>query len=412
MHMKRYFVTLAVLAGPIILLAACGDGTGKGGGGDGGDAPNRDDFPLAALVHEAAPGDTVLVPAGTYREQLEIRKPLTLEPAGDGPVIIDGECKRESGISISTGSGITIRGITIRNTVNAGVRIGLGDDADPRPERITIDGLTITDFNCTEIEEHYAAGVAAWYSGCCITVTNNTITYRSSGSQLGHGDGIWFKSASDRPSGGGHVISGNTITGGYDGIGGEVESDPRGSFDKDTLIEDNIVSGCWDDGIQVEGGAENVRVQNNQVSGCGTGIAFAAPVTGPLYIERNYIHDLVRGKLENLYCFKVGNEGAGVTYLTENICRTEGDGIAHVNVGLAPIVSRNNCFHVTRYVFEISGPFTGSSFDGDRFWSTGPDALYQWEGERYTDLEFLRGLGHEMTGEVSESCPISSTLIP
>lgn len=401
-------IRAAILVGllPVLVAVACDSGTKSG------DPGPRDGFPLAELIREASAGDTVRIPAGTYTEQVEIRTPITLEPAGDGPVIIDGECLRESGISITTGSNITVRGITIRNTVSAGVRIGLGADDDPLAESITVDGMTITDFNCNEVEEQYAAGVAAWYSGCCIAVTNNTITYRSSGSQLGHGDGIWFKSASDRPSGGGHLISGNTITGGYDGIGGEVESDPHGAFDQDTLIENNRIVGCWDDGIQVEGGAKNVRVQNNEIEGCGTGVAFAAPVTGPLYIERNYIHDLVRGKLENLFCFKVGNEGAGITYLTENICRTEGDGIAHVNVGLAPIVSRNNCFHVTRYVFEISGPFTGSSFEGDRFWSTNPEGLYQWEGERYSDLEFLRQLGYETGGKITEDCPIPSSNSP
>jgi hypothetical protein len=365
-----------------------------------------DGFPLAALVRSAAPGSTIRAPAGTYHEQVEIRKPLTFEPVGDGPVIIDGDCKRENGISISTGSDITVTGIVIQNTVGAGVQLGNGPDDVPKPHDITLDNLTITDFNCKEDPTQAFAGIAAWYTGCCIKVMNNTIKYRSSGNQLGSGDGVWFKSNTKLPSGGGHLISGNTITGGWDGIGGETESDPHGSFDGNTVIENNYVVGCWDDGIQAEGGDQNVHVQNNRVQGCGTGIAFAAPVTGPLYVEHNTIHELSTGMLGNLFCFKVGNNGGGLTYLNGNVCSTDGDGIAQTNEGLSPIVSRGNCFHVTGYVFAIGGPVPGgSSFDGDGISSSNPDHWAKWNGSAYNDIDqFRRDTGFELNGSIVTDC--------
>lgn len=392
------------------LLAACG------GGGPAptptpspSPTPSDDRFFLASLVHDAEPGATVLVPAGTYHEQVELQKPVTFKPAGDGPVIIDGDCKREAGISVTTGHDITVSGITIRNTVGPGVRIGNGPDDVPLAQDITLDSLTITDFNCNDAEEQYASGIAAWYSGSGITITNNTITYRSSGDQLGHGNGIWFKSNTERPNGGGHYISGNTITGGYDGIGGETEWDPHGSFDQDTVIENNTISTCWDDGIQVEGGTKNVRVRNNVITACGAGIAFAAPVTGPLYIEANTITDLVTGELGGLYCFKVGNPGEGITYLTNNVCKTSGDGISQTNVDLAPIISRGNCFNVSRYALELHGPFDGSSFEGDYIWSTNEEGFLNWEDVVYDDLAlFQRDTGQEAGAQITEDCPISS----
>ncbi|MFN8639952.1 MAG: hypothetical protein U0360_11005 [Dehalococcoidia bacterium] len=39
---------------------------------------------LAALIASAAPGDTVRVPAGTYREQVTIDRPLTLIADANG----------------------------------------------------------------------------------------------------------------------------------------------------------------------------------------------------------------------------------------------------------------------------------------------------------------------------------------
>ena len=45
-----------------------------------------------------------------------------------------------------------------------------------------------------------------------------------------------------------------------------------------------------------------------------------APATGPLYIENNRIQDLKTGLYGNLCCLKVGNDGGGTTYLTENVC--------------------------------------------------------------------------------------------
>ena len=97
----------------------------------------------------AAPsGGTVLVPAGTYREQVEIAKPLTLKPANGGRVIIDGECTRNDGILIPTGSQIKVEGIEITNTISAGVLIGNGPDGAPPASQVTVDGLTISNFDC------------------------------------------------------------------------------------------------------------------------------------------------------------------------------------------------------------------------------------------------------------------------
>jgi parallel beta-helix repeat protein len=380
----------------------------SGGGGGGDDVPERAEDALSKLIDAAPDGGTVLVPEGHYHEQVEITKPLTLMPAGEGDVMVDGDCKRNFGINVPTGSDVTISGITISNTIGAGVMIGNGDEDDPLPSHVTVDSMTIYNFDCEEGDVQYQSGIAVWNAACCITLTNNEITYRYHGDAHGRGDGIWFKSNSEKPSGGGHHIADNTIVGGWDGIGGENEDDPHGTFDGNTTVEGNHISNCWDDGIQVEGGDENVRVQDNEIEGCGTGIAFAPAMTGPLYVEHNYIHDLRLGLYENLFCYKIGNEGAGTVYLRENLCRTDGDGLLQTNEGITPVVSEGNCYDVTRYVMETDGELPdGSSFDKDVMWTTDPDRFIKWGEIRYdTIAEFTSATGFEANGVNSEECPL------
>jgi hypothetical protein len=396
-----------VALGVMLLLAAAFSGCAgrlRQGGAPGVQRAGA----LSALVAAAPSGGTVLVPEGTYREQIEISKPLTLRPVDDGRVIIDGECKRDDGITIPTGSQINVERIEITNTIGAGVVIGNGPDDSPPAAHVTLDGLKISNFDCQKGAVNAQAGIAVWEAGCCMTLTNNTITYRTDGDGHGRGDGIWFKSNTEKPSGGHHYIAGNTVSGGWDGIGGENEDDPHGTFDGDTVIENNTVSGCWDDGIQAEGGDANVYVRDNDVSACGAGIAFAAAITGPLFVDGNTIHDLSTGLYDNLFCFKVGHQGGGTVQLRDNVCRTDGDGLSQTNGGISPIVSVGNCYQVSRYVMEIDDALPpGSSFDGDVMWTSDPGRFLKWGDVYYGSLgEFQAATGLEVHGSDSQDCPV------
>ncbi|HXG41172.1 MAG TPA: right-handed parallel beta-helix repeat-containing protein [Dehalococcoidia bacterium] len=354
-------------------------------------------------VAAASPGQTIRIRAGTYRESVVIDKPLTLEAYGDGPVWLDGGCSAQAIVTVRS-SDVTLRGLGLKRSAGAGVSIESG------AARVTVENSTIQDFNCGNAQEANRAGIAAWYPGRGIRLVGNTVRYRAElpGGPRGGGNGIWFKSDSSRPSGGGHYIARNTVIGGWDGLGGEPEGDPRGSFDRDTIIENNVVRDCGDDGIQVEGGGQNVRVMGNDIAGCGTGIAFAAPMSGPLYVERNYIHDLVAGPQGNLFCYKVGNRTSATVYLTENRCLVGpgADGLKQTNSGLGPVVSRRNVYHTSRYVFELGDrPPAGSSFDYDCLYTSDSSRFIKWGGTRYSDLRsFQRGTGQEPNGRQTADC--------
>jgi hypothetical protein len=74
-----------------------------------------------------------------------------------------------------------------------------------------------------------------------------------------------------------------------DGIGGGSNGSFRGSPGPDSDVYGNVVSHCWDDGLEIEGGGRNVRVWGNYISQSMMMIANAATSIGPLYLWRNVV---------------------------------------------------------------------------------------------------------------------------
>lgn len=74
-----------------------------------------------------------------------------------------------------------------------------------------------------------------------------------------------------------------------DGIGGGSNGSFRGSPGPDSDIYGNIISHCWDDGLEVEGGSRNVRIWGNYIAQCMMMIGNAPASIGPLYIWRNVV---------------------------------------------------------------------------------------------------------------------------
>src|SRR3972149_6230953 len=299
---------------------------------------------IQAAVNAAAAGDTVRVQAGVHAEQVSITKRLTLQ--GDSGAVIDGSCSREFGVFIGT-PGVTdvvVRGFEIRNTRGSGVRIENDYDApmSSAPRNITVDDNYIHDFWCNQSGDPFGvAGVSSWYGGANITITDNTIKYREALSDTASGqrsdaDGIFFGSTNARPSGGGHYVARNRIVGGWDGLGGGDEAEAAGTLHKNSTVENNVIMSCDDDGIQAEGGGQNVRIRNNTISG-----------------------------LSNA-CYKVGNgPGTGTVNLTGNRC-TGPKGMQQTDPNHVSLVLRQNCWNQGGYIFELPyGPTSGLAFAED-----------------------------------------------
>jgi hypothetical protein len=95
-------------------------------------------------------------------------------------------------------------------------------------------------------------------------------------------------------TGGNHVIRYNECYSDLehmynDGIGGGSNGSFQGAPGSDSDIYGNIVTHCWDDGLEVEGGSRNVRVWDNYISQAMMMIGNAPCSIGPLYIWRNVV---------------------------------------------------------------------------------------------------------------------------
>jgi hypothetical protein len=93
---------------------------------------------------------------------------------------------------------------------------------------------------------------------------------------------------------GNHVIRYNEFVSDLDHmcndvVGGGSNGSFRGAPGPDSDIYGNLVSHCWDDGLEVEGGSRNVRVWDNYITQCMNMIGNAPASIGPLYIWRNVV---------------------------------------------------------------------------------------------------------------------------
>lgn len=160
---------------------------------------------------------------------------------------------------------------------------------------------------------------------------------------------------------GNHVIRHNECTSDLehmynDVIGGGSNGSFKGSPGPDSDVYGNVVSHCWDDGLEIEGGGRNVRVWGNYITQSMMGIANAATSIGPLYLYRNVVGrtqtkpDTAGGNFLKMG-FAGGEEWmTGTQYIFHNTVFREGDWLPNGGFGGTRIVkhttSRNNILHV------------------------------------------------------------------
>lgn len=151
---------------------------------------------ITAMIARANPGDTVTVPAGTYREQLVISKPVIL--VGEGHPVIDAG--RRGDVIFVAADDVTIRGFTLQGSARdvvdepAAIRI--------RGNRATIEANVIRDALYGIVMEDSAGH----------RVLNNQVSsvMEFGPERRGHALYVWHTD--------GTTIQGNTVTGAKDGV--------------------------------------------------------------------------------------------------------------------------------------------------------------------------------------------------
>ena len=163
-----------------------------------------------------------------------------------------------------------------------------------------------------------------------------------------------------------------------DVIGGGSNGSFRGAPGPDSDIYGNIVSHCWDDGLEVEGGSRNVRVWGNYITQAMMGIGNAAASIGPLYIWGNVYGRSQRSPdAPGLNFLKMGYAGSedwmtGHMYVFHNTVFQEDGWLPQGGLGgnriVKHVVSRNNVLHVRQdngYSVSENKSNTDNDFDYD-----------------------------------------------
>ncbi len=167
-----------------------------------------------------------------------------------------------------------------------------------------------------------------------------------------------------------------------DAMGAGKNGGYRGFPGADSDIYCNYVANCWDDGIEAEGGDQNVRIWNNYIEEVLIPIANAAVSIGPLYVWQNVSgrcyspSDSTYGMTHGPF-IKMGYAGGenwmtGHMYIFNNtIFQRDNDGAGGLGGDSRIIkhcVTRNNILHVResdRRSIAVSRTHEDNDFDYD-----------------------------------------------
>jgi len=163
-------------------------------------------------------------------------------------------------------------------------------------------------------------------------------------------------------------------------IGGGNNGSYKGAPGPDSDIYGNVVSHCWDDGLEVEGGNRNTRVWGNYITQTMMGIGNAATSIGPLYVWRNVVsRSQWQPNSPGGNFLKMGFAGGdqwmtGHMYIFHNTLYRADEFLPTGGLGgsrlLKHVVSRNNILHVrAEQNFSVSNNKTNvdNNYDYDLY---------------------------------------------
>jgi hypothetical protein len=352
-------------AGLAVRHIAPGEGGGTGAAAD----PFRG---LAAAESAAAPGTLFLLHAGVYRaapwrvsRSGEPGRPIIYRGAGDGEVILDGE-GGERAVNAQGARHVWLEGVTIRNARYLFVGNG-GSHLVVRRSR----------FEMTRVG--FEAITGGYDESRGFFVTDNVFI----------GPSKWPRPPRIEPynaisvSGAGHVIAWNYIHRVADGVHG-TEHGRLAASD----IHNNDIELCTDDGIEADYGDANVRVFENRVTNCYSGVSAQPIHGGPLYVFRNAMLNVEYSPV------KLHNDTAGVLIFHNTSVRVGRPFLIDpAGETVNDVVTRNNLFVGTSGpALSSTGKMIRCDFDHDGYaWEVGPFA--QWNGRTYRTPEAARASG-------------------
>lgn len=167
-----------------------------------------------------------------------------------------------------------------------------------------------------------------------------------------------------------------------DAMGAGYNGSYRGFPGADSDVYCNYIANCWDDGIEAEGGDQNVRIWNNYIEDVLIPVANAAVSIGPLYVWRNISGpsyspagsswNMTHGPLMKMGYANGEMWMTGHMYVFNNTIFQNNDNGAAGLGGSGRIIkhctTRNNILHVRqddRYGIAVSRNHEDNDFDYD-----------------------------------------------
>ncbi|HET7729058.1 MAG TPA: hypothetical protein VFK48_03400 [Usitatibacter sp.] len=320
---------------------------------------------------------------------------------GNGATLDAGNAAQFN-VSINA-SYVIVRGLTLRGAQQDAIRIS------PNVKDVVIEDNDISGWGRTR-DGKWGADMDSGIRAVCsqptlerVTIQRNKIhdpRYSANSWTDGHPAGPQGVTISY--CGGNHVIRHNEMystNGNYfnDVIGGEDNFTKSGFPNADTDIYGNKLSHGWDDGIEAEGGNENVRIWGNYIDRTAIGIATTVASIGPMYVFRNVYNrsqmyaNRALDQDDRQPFFKSGTDsslGYGRRYFFHNtmlqavqsgLAYTLGGGFGMGGTGSTQLInntfSKNNIYHLWK---PGKGAFyqfgTGNEFANDMYNGTAGDA--------------------------------------
>ncbi len=356
----------------------------------------REAFPIARIIEvEDAAGKTLSVDqSGTAQGYV-----LYTHRPGAATATIDAADKVDQCVEV-TASYVILRGLTLRRPKIHGIALGQGAH-DVVIEECDISGWGRVDKDGWGVDLD-AAIYCKFHPLSRVIVQRNRIHHPRSNSNtwqefregggrrhpLGPQGICFFDSA------GNHVFRYNEFVTDNDHFandifGGGPNRSLRGFPGADSDVYGNHIEGCWDDGLEMEGGGCNVRVWGNYINRTMVKIAIAGVSVGPIYIFRNVAGSSRFGHQGwgGGPFLKMGGApltGGGRAYVFHNtILQPPGPPDAHGSIGcseglcqsggpeLLSVVSRNNILHMrsdTGKAIRDSSTQPTHDYDYDLIW--------------------------------------------
>ena len=374
----------------------------SGGNGSSGSPFNS----ISTAVNAAAAGTTIRVRPGTYPA-------FSISKAGtaSGYIAIVGDARDQVFISGGGGNNINVSGsfiqlknLRLKQSNNSSINV------QTNSHHIWIENIYHE--NISASHNYNDAGVLIGDNTHHVYVLSNEF-YSQSLTDFDIPGNAWDQAGAaiyinSRPnSQGTFVFKNNIISAGFrDCIGNAVESWGNGTMDNSDIAY-NFVTGCKDDGIQMEGDDVNLRIFGNIVDanvGWST-IGMEPALVGPVYVFRNVLklHSSHAG-----YAAKMSGTPGFVIWIHNTIDTTGGAGSDGLGGGGTKPSQQvyNNIIRTS--AIGLDGFGSGSIANGNLYFCNGT-YFNNWGGNSYSSVSAFRSAtGNEAAGKQGDPLFLNS----